>query len=109
LVFFFFSIIPLCINSLCFCESLFVSGGKLILYLFFNQFVHLLCVLSGVSGPNESGKKKILLLKGKEREISNVSFFSSYQSHVITWGTFPITYLFYVISMNREFLFIYLF
>ncbi|XP_062176559.1 regulator of nonsense transcripts UPF3-like [Alnus glutinosa] len=28
---------------------------------------------SGVSGTNESGKKKILLLKGKEREISHVS------------------------------------
>ncbi|GMY05025.1 regulator of nonsense transcripts UPF3-like isoform X2 [Fagus crenata] len=37
---------------------------------------------NGVSGTNESGKKKVLLLKGKEREISSVSGSMSRQQGV---------------------------
>lgn len=39
-------------------------------------------LISGVSGA-DAVKKKILLLKGKEREISHVNLFHTAQSHLL--------------------------
>jgi len=41
----------------------------LVYFIFFT----LLSILSGVSGNNDAGKKRVLLRKGKEREIIAVS------------------------------------
>ncbi|KAH1204355.1 Regulator of nonsense transcripts UPF3 [Glycine max] len=41
----------------------------------------LLLILSGVSGNHDAGKKKVLLLKGKEREIITVSDLDSMSQH----------------------------
>lgn len=43
------------------------------IFLVYFIFFTLLSILSGFSGNSDSGKKKILLLKGKEREIIAVS------------------------------------
>lgn len=46
----------------------------LTIYFFVNNVFTTLSIFSGVAGNNDNGKKKVLLLKGKEREIINVRF-----------------------------------
>lgn len=49
-------------------------SGILNCYCLLCESLTSLSFFGGVSGNNDAGKKKILLLKGKEREIITVSF-----------------------------------